>query len=745
MLKNYLRVAFRSFTRNLSFSIILVLGLAIGISASLVIYMIVQFENSFDKFQADGDRIYRVVLDLKFNGVVGHSPAVPAPAANAVQQEINGVEATVPVMQFQGDATVDVSTTRNNKEIIFKGQPDIVFTNDQYFKLIPFQWLVGNPQTSLTNPFSVVITESRAKLYFPGVSLSDIPGKELEYDNHLRLFVTGVVRDLDERTDFTAREFISYSTIEKTQLQGNFMMNVWHDWMAYSKLYVKLSSGKDAGDIESQLNVMLQKCNENAAKDENNSMVFRLQPLSDIHFNTTYAGFGQRTASKKVLYGLLAIAAFLLVLACINFVNLSTAQATQRAREIGIRKTIGSSKRQLVFQFLSETFLTTLMATLLALSITPLLLQLFNDFLPPGLDFNIVKEPSVVLFLCGLTILVSFIAGLYPALVLSGYQPAMVLKNHSSMGAPTRSAGVRKVLTVSQFVIAQFFVIASVMVSKQIYFMLNQDLGFRKEAILTFETPFDTVASRQDHIMNKIAALSEVQLVSKGFLPPAMEGAAFTDISYNETKVNVQLRFGDANYLDVYKIELVSGRNVREGENIDEVLINESYAKELGFLQPTDPLGKDLTLGNGKKVTVVGVMRDFHEGSFHKPIGPLVFQSRTNGRIFHVALHPQTEAGGQWQEAIKKIQQAVTEVYPDIDFNYSFFDDNLLKLYTRERNISRLLNWATGLSILISCLGLLGLVMYTAATRTKEIGIRKILGASVSAIVSLLSVQFIRL
>ncbi|HEX5167779.1 MAG TPA: FtsX-like permease family protein, partial [Cyclobacteriaceae bacterium] len=197
--------------------------------------------------------------------------------------------------------------------------------------------------------------------------------------------------------------------------------------------------------------------------------------------------------------------------------------------------------------------------------------------------------------------------------------------------------------------------------------------------------------------------------------------------------------------LDVYKIELVSGRNVREGDNIDEVLINESYAKELGFLQPTDPLGKELTFGNRRKVTIVGVMRDFHEGSFHQPIGPLVFQSRTDGRFFHVALHSPQEAGGQWQEAIRKIQQTVTEVYPDMDFKYSFFDDTLLQLYTRERNISRLLNWATGLSILISCLGLLGLVMYTAATRTKEIGIRKILGASVGAIVSLLSVQFIRL
>lgn len=206
----------------------------------------------------------------------------------------------------------------------------------------------------------------------------------------------------------------------------------------------------------------------------------------------------------------------------------------------------------------------------------------------------------------------------------------------------------------------------------------------------------------------------------------------------------MQLRFGDTNYLDVYKIELTAGRNVRNGRD-DEVLVNEAYAKELGFLQPQDLLGKELTFGNGNKTTIVGVMSDFHEGSLHQPIGPVIFQSRTNGRIFHVALYPQTEAGGQWQEAIQKIQRAATEVYPGMDFRYSFFDDALLRLYTRERDTARLLNWATGLSILISCLGLLGLVMYTAATRTKEIGIRKIMGASVAAIVSLLSVQFVRL
>jgi putative ABC transport system permease protein len=752
MLKNYMTVAFRAFTRNITFSIIHILGLSIGISAALVIYLLVRYENSFDTFEDDGDRIYRVVMDMKFGDLDAHSPAVPAPAAMAIQNEVSGVEAPVPMMQFQGDATAKVMIARAGEQVVFKKQPGIVFTSNPYFDLLPFQWLAGSKSSALSNPFSVVLTESRATQYFPQTSLSDVVGKAIQYNDDLTMVVTGIVKDFDKPSDLTALEFISYATIAKTHLQERFLMNVWNDWMAYSKLYVKLSKGTVATDVQAGMNAMFQKYGSH--KDAHNKLDFVLQPLSDIHFNLQYAGFGQRTADRTVLMGLLAIAAFLLLLACINFTNLATAQASQRAREIGIRKTSGGSRSQLVIQFLSETFFITLLAMLVSAGLTPALLEFFAEFLPVGLHFNLWRDPSVISFLVVLTVTVSFVAGLYPAVILSGYKPSAVLKNYAFAGMPTRRSGIRKLLTVSQFVIAQFFVIAAFMVGKQIHFATSQDLGHRKEAILNFELPFDTI--HYDRIRNEISRLREVENVSVGFLPPAMEGSAFSNITYDDGKAesqptpndrlrSVQLRFGDANYLDVYQIKLIAGRNVREGQDINETLINESYAKALGFRQPADALGKELLFSGTKRVPIVGVMQDFHEASFHMPIGPLVYQSRTEGNFFHVALRPQPQGTRQWQEAIAKIGDIVNETYPDADVSYQFFDDTLAQLYATEHNTSVLLNWATALSVLISCLGLLGLVIYTSAVRTKEIGVRKILGASVSHIVSLLSAEFVKL
>ncbi len=751
MFKNYFTTAFRNFWRNKVFSTINVLGLSIGISAALVIFLIAYYEFSFDKFEKDGDRIYRVVLDLKFNGTEGHSAAVPAPLSSAVQNEVTGIDETVPVMQFQGDATAKVFVMNNSgKPVIYKKQPNIVFTNPQYFQLLPYQWLAGSRQTSLKDPFTVVLTESKAQLYFPDVTAADIIGKQVTY-NDITVTVSGIVKDLNEYTSFTADEFISFATIAKTNLQDQFMMDVWKDWMGYSQLYVKISKGNTPGRTETQLKGLLQKYNKNANKDANNTMAFHLQRLSDIHFNTKYAGVGQRIAHKPTLYGLLAIAAFLLLLGCINFINLTTAQASHRAKEIGIRKTMGSSKKQLVLQFLSETFFITIIATILSVILTPLLLKMFEDFIPEGLHFDLLHQPSLILFLLLLTIAVSFLSGLYPALILSGYKPVLVLKNQAfTSSAQTRSAWIRKTLTVSQFVIAQFFVIATVMVSKQINYSLNADMGFKKDAILTFDVPrSDTIPNHRVQLLNEIKAIPGVQMASRGFLTPADEGAAFSDIKYTDGKkeviANVQIRWGDTNYLKLFQIRLLAGRNIEQSDTIKEFLINETYAKMMGFQHPEEALNKQLDF-NGKKIPVVGVMHDFHEQSLHSTLGPVVFASFNNrSYFFHIALKPQNVEGTLWQSTIGKIQKAYKQIYPDEDFNYKFFDDTIEKFYENEQNTSSLLKWATGLAILISCLGLFGLVIYTTNIRTKEIGIRKILGASVANIISILSKEFVQL
>lgn len=754
MFKNYFIVALRNFWRNKVFSVINVLGLSIGISAALVIFLIVYFELGYDRFEKDGDRIYRVVMDMKFDGNPGHSAALPAPLGTAVQNELTGIEKTMPTFTFQGDGTAKVSIVREDpsRPVIFKKQPNIVFTNQQYLQLLGYKWLTGSAQNALQNPFSVVLSETKAKQYFPNTPLTEVPGKQITYNDDLTITVTGVVKDLNERSSFTADEFISLPTIAKTSLQNNFMMNVWDDWMAYSQLYVQLAKGSTTANVEAQMNGLLKKYNKNANKDNNNTMAFRLQPLNDIHFNTDYTGFNQRVANRPTMYGLLAIAAFLLLLGCINFINLTTAQASQRAKEIGIRKTMGSSRKQLVFQFLSETAMITVVATALSIILTPLLLKMFADFIPPGLQFNLMNQPGVILFLVLLIITVSFLSGLYPAMVLSGYKPVLVLKNQAFVSSgQTRSAWIRKTLTVSQFVIAQFFIIGTLMVSKQIHYSLNSDMGFNKEAIVNFFTPRgprdSTTVHKLSLLQSKIEAIPEVKMVSRGFLTPADDGAAFGNITYfdgkKEIKAQVQVRWGDTNYLKIYQIKLLAGRNVMQGDSIKECLINNTYAKILGFKQPADALNKMINWNN-RKLAVAGVMADFHEQSMHTLIDPVVFESRP-GDIFHIKLQPQNADGTVWQSAIAKLTQVYSEVYPGEDFDYSFFDEKIAKFYASEQKTSSLLKWATGLAVFISCLGLFGLVIYTTTVRTKEIGIRKILGASVTNIVSILSKDFVQL
>ncbi|MDP4284472.1 MAG: ABC transporter permease [Bacteroidota bacterium] len=754
MIKNYFKTALRNFWRNKAFSGINIFGLSVGISAALVIFLIVHYEFSYDQFETDGNRIYRVVMNMKFNGNEGHSAAVPAPLSAAVKNEVTGVENVVPMMQFQGDASARVSISRpgTSQPVIFNKQPDILFTNSQYFSFLPYQWISGSATNSLSNPFHVVLTESRAKQYFPSLKTKDIIGKQISYNDDITATVSGIVKDMDLSTSsFKAVEFISFATIAKTHLQNQFMMNVWNDWMAYSQLYVKLAKGADASNTEAQLKTLLNKYNKDANKDAANTMSFHLQPLNDVHFNSLYAGFDQRIAHKPTLYSLFAVAAFLLLLACINFINLTTANATQRAKEIGIRKTMGSSRKQLVFQFLGETFLLTVIACIISFCLTPLLLKLFADFIPPGLAFHPLQQPYIFLFLALLAIVVSFLSGLYPALILSGYKPVQILKSQSFISSnETRHAWVRKTLTVSQFVIAQFFIIGTLMVSKQINYSMHSDLGFNTNGIISFEIPRsrnkEIVATHRQQLLNEINAFPEVEIASTGFLPPVATGAAFTNISYTpkpEIKDPVQIRWGDPDYIHVYKIKLLAGRNVMASDSIKEFLINNTYAKLLGFQNPEDAIGKTLS-SNQKQLPIVGVMQDFHEQSMHSPITPLVLGGN-NGDFFHVRLKPNPGGTNTWKNAISKIQKAYRQIYPGKDFDYQFVDDTVASFYQTEQHTASLLAWATGLSVLISCLGLLGLVIYTINTRTKEIGIRKILGATIGNIISILSKDFAKL
>jgi predicted permease len=749
MIRNYLKVAFRNFWRHKLFTLINVIGLTIGISAALVIYLIVHYDFTFDKFHKDGDRIYRVVTDFSFSGSPGHNQGVCGPLPWATKTQVTGLEEAAPIFRLsQPNVTVPNGNKASSR---FKIQDNVIVADSDYFKLFEYKWLAGSAKSALNAPYQVVLTSEQAEKYFPGASYEQMLGRTVVYDT-LKTTVSGIVQTIKQNTDFTFHDFISFPTaFSNPSLKGQLRLHNWGGTSPEYQLFVKLALQATTVHIEKQLNDIMKKNNKSRPGV---TEVFALQPLADIHFNATYGAFNGRVADRTTLYELSGIALFLLLLGCINFINLTTAQSAQRAKEIGIRKTLGSSRKQLVFQFLSETFLITLIAVIISAVIAPAVLKLFAGFVPRGIQVDLLAQPDIILFLVTLVIVVSVASGFYPALVLSGYKPVSAIKNQANEGSgKTRNVLFRKSLIVTQFAIAQFFIMATILVSKQVYYAVHKDLGFKKDAILIINSPWKNRQEGLNQVFfNKLKAIPQVELVSMGRDAPTSDDSHGTEGSYKDGKKeikieNLGLKFGDENYIKVYHIKLLAGRNLMPGDTSKAFLINNTLAKQLGFNNPQDAVGKVITNFNGDtNMQIIGVVADFNQESIHAAIAPLAILTSTNhyfNGTFHIALKPQTANGDEWETAITSMEKAWKHIYPEDDFEYSFFDESIARLYANEQHTSTLLSWATSLSILISCLGLLGLAIYTTTQRTKEIGVRKVLGATVSQIVVLLSTEMV--
>jgi putative ABC transport system permease protein len=757
MIKNYLKIAFRGFWRHKLFTLINILGLSIGISAALVIYLVVQQDFSFDTFYPDSDRIYRVVTDISVTGEEYYNGGVCGPLPGAVRESVPGLSGSAPffiIDEFTLNHTGALIPVSSNHTLKFKYREDMVLADQRYFNLFPYHWVAGS-KASLNQPFTVVLTAAKAKKYFPSLDYLQMLGKLIIYGDSIKTTVTGIVDAHEENTDFNFTDFISHSTAEHVDiLKGNIQPANWGSTTPSSQFFVKLSPKTSVDHIEKQLNDLVKIYGPSPGENTGSKRSFHLQKLSDVHFEEQYASFHERTANRSTLYGLLIIGSFLLLLACINFINLATAQASRRAKEVGILKTMGSSRVQLAAQFLSETFLITLLSVIVSAAEAPVILKVFADFIPPGVSADFLHQPGLLFFLFLLTVAVSFSSGFYPSIILSGYKSVHVLKNQSNTNTgKTRNALLRKSLTVSQFVIAQFFIMATLMVSKQIYYALHKDLGFQKEAILFISTPWNSKNPNLKSVfMNKIKALPQVEIAGIGGASPSSDNTHSTEVTLNdgkkEIKTDVQERFGDENYIKVYKIKLLAGRNLQPNDFSKAFLINATYAKLLGFKNPEEAVGNFLNY-SGKKMQIIGVTGDFYYRSLHSPIKPLVILTRSDNSYFsgtfHIALKPQTEGGGEWKKAIGNMEAAWKALYPDELFQYQFFDESITKLYESEQHTSFLLTWSACLSVIISCLGLLGLAIYTTNQRTREIGVRKVLGATVTQIVKLLSTEMVLL
>ncbi len=735
-----------------------ILGLTIGILSCVVIYLYVAFEFSYDRFHEDANRIYRVVSSMTDPaGNVHNEVAMSGHIGPALRNETSGFSAVTTL--FTDDSRVLIPIAGQPARIIPAISGDqryhITFADSDYLEIFHYQWLAGNPATALQKPFSVVLTESEAKRYFQSGTPEDWMGRSVVYEDSLTVSVTGIVKDWNHNTDFDFKDLISYNTLERSFLKS-YIQN-WNMLSSGINVYVKLAPGTTVAQAEKQFPSFLKRNNAGKA-------TLSLQPLSDVHFNAAYSDTYSRRAHKPTLLVLAGIAFFVLVIAAINFINLSTAQSILRAKEVGIRKVMGSSVGGIVCQFLIETCIIVVAAMAFALLLADPVIKALHGFIPEGVRLNIA-DPNVWIFISSTILITCLIAGWYPGRALAAFLPVISLKGQS-VKQPNSKTYLRKGLIVFQFTVSLLFIIGTLVVGRQIHFMLNNDLGFNKDAIVSIDIPRDQPKNRKEVLANEIRNLTGVQQVSLNTADPETSNHYMfgTSLEYKGVNIMPEGDIIDSGYISLYGMTLVAGRNFYLTDTARQdvpasasapaqsayraFILNETAAGQLGFKRPADAVGKLVICGLGgrKPGLVVGVVRDFHSDDMHEIIRPFIFSAESGAAMqLSVKLSSSGLPANKVKTLMANMESVYKNIYPGTDFQSRFFDESIQQLYTQERQTSQIMNIAMGIAIFISCIGLFGLAAFTANQRTREIGIRKVLGAGVTQLVSLLSREFILL
>lgn len=741
------RALFRRLWRHRLFTGLHVLGLAIGISSCWVIYRLVSYEFSFERKLPNKENVYRLVTGFVFDGKESYNGGVSVPLYQAVREQVTGVDRVVPVSGMWMN-TEEIKQS-GKKSVPVKEPKNIVAVDTAYFSLVPYTWLAGNKTTALRGPESVVLTESRARSYFSGLSPQEMLGQTITYNDTLYKTVTGIVKDLDYPTIFTGQEFLVKSRKE-------YALNAWTNTNGNEKLYLQINNPSDTARVMAQITAIMDE-KMKAFQQENKPTYnftrwFKLMPLSESHFSTHINEGDVRKASKPVMYGLMGVAGFLLLLACINYINLSTAQVPQRTKEIGVRKTLGSSRWSLISQLLSETSVTVLLAAALATLLSKLAFIFLGGLIPEG-ALQQATGPAAFFFIALLLTIITLLSGWYPARIIAKVQAISIMRGQGTWAAGHNRNTLRKSLIVFQFVVAQLFIIGAVITGAQLNYTLKKDLGFNKEAVVLVNIPWKIVRNKQYQdkqfaLADELRKQSGIQALSLGSVPMTNNySSSQFEYSGNNLKepIKRQLfnKWVDTAYLNLYNIPLLAGRNLHASDTTNELVINETAMKAFGFSTPQEAIGKIIGQDNNK-YPVVGVVKDFHQRNFYTTIDPMALTcDKSSLNTFNIKLNGTDPA--QWQQTLKIIEQQWYTFYPPESFSVKFYDETLEAMYKDERNLSRLINLATTIAVIISCLGLFGLVTLTSFQRTKEIGIRKVLGASVTGIVQLLSAEFVKL
>jgi len=730
--------------RNRNYTVINMAGLAVGIAVCMTIFIIIQFQTSFDNFHVKKDRIYRVLTEhhQEETATVSYGKDVPFPIPAGLKTAFPQLEQVAPIFASHNDQlliTDDNGTTTRT----FKEDHGVFFTEPSFFSLFDFPLLAGSYE-SLKDPNNVLVTKEIAEKYFGDwktamgkTIILEAGGYIFEHGTET-LKVSGVLATVPPNTDFQLKLVVAYGT----GFTGSLMATStdWEGTTSGFGCYVLLPPNSSADKFNQQLNAYAQQVK---SPDKNDSHL--IQPLSAVHYDTQVGNYSNKTISQERLNVLWLIAAFILLIACVNFINLSTAQAVNRAKEIGVRKVLGSNKFQLQIQFVTETFLIVASGVILAAIMTLFALRSVNQLLELSLSFNILNNPAIGLFLLTVTLVVTVLAGFYPSIVLSRFNPINALKSKLTVNA-TKGISLRRGLVVFQFIIAQVLIIGTLIIVKQMDYFMSQPLGFDKEAIINVPFRTDSLRlSRLDYLKEQLLSVNGVQAVSFSSNTPAEEGGdMWSTFRFNraikETDFKAITKFADNEYLPAYQLQLIAGRNLQPSNMTREFLVNESLVKSLGLKNPEDILNKEISMWDDRiKCTVVGVLKDFNDRSFRHELAPLLIT--TNVTMYNQAGIKLTTAN--LASTLRSVKEIWEGTFPNFVYEYRFLDEKIAAFYKQENQLAQLYKIFAGISIFLSCLGLYGLASFMAVQKIKEVGIRKVLGATAGNIVYLFSKEFI--
>jgi predicted permease len=705
------------------------IGLTLGITSCLMIFLTIRYELSFDNFHSNADRIYRITTTIH-NESADYFPGASYPVGETVRDEFAEFE-KVSTVYFEEEGIVKA----NNQIYKEKG---IAYISPEFFDIFSFDWLVGNPHQALEAPGAMVLTESLARNYF-GIDktgdLANVMGKVIRLNNQTDFTVAGVTKDFPSNTDLPFRVILSLSTLKPSERRE---MTDWITLNSSVSHFVLLKNGANPAKIEARFPEFLKS---HMASDEAGRRSLQLQSLAKIHFDDRYGNYNNRTVTPNIILMLTLIGLFLLITACINFVNLATAQSSKRSKEVGVRKVLGAGRAELIQKFMGEAVLITFASLAVSFIAALIFFPSISDLL--GLHYNTkwITDPLIPVFFIGTAIVVSTLSGLYPALVMSGFHPILAMKSKMSSSIAPGGFSLRRGLIIFQFVLSQVLIIGTIVVARQLNLFQNRPLGFDKEAIVTVTLPRGEIQQKQS-LRNQLLEIPGVQSVSLNQNNPSSDGNWVGVFNFPGSGItpdmNIVMRPADPSYIKTYGLTLLAGRDLTENDTRrTAVIVNENVLKLMNISNPQDAPGKTITTF-GDNTVIVGVVKDFHAFTLYEPIQPVFLFNDPNGaRLAGIKI-----STSDIRTTIAKIESIYKTSFPENIFEYQFLDDTIASFYEEEKKLSHIFTVFSGIAIFIGCLGLFGLISFISMQRTKEIGIRKVNGARLAEILALLNRDF---